>query len=51
MSDLALVVILSIGDLVACLIGKVLGRTFRIDRERARKTGQILLAAVVFGAG
>jgi dolichol kinase len=51
MSDFALAVILSIGDLAACLIGKVLGPTFRIDHEKARKAGAALLVVIVIGAG
>lgn len=50
MSDFALAVIVSIGDLAAWLIGRLLGRTLQIDRDKAVKVGQILLAAIVFGA-
>lgn len=51
MGDFALAVIISIGDLAAWLIGKALGRTFHLDREKAQKIGKILLGSVVIGAG
>jgi uncharacterized membrane protein YeaQ/YmgE (transglycosylase-associated protein family) len=43
--------IVSAGDLVAYIIGKVLGRTFHLDREKARKVGEIVLLSAVIGAG
>ena len=51
MGDFALAVIISAGDLVAYIIGKVLGRTFHLDREKAQKVGQIVFASAVIGAG
>lgn len=51
MSDFALAIIVSIGDLAAWMIGRILGRTWQIDREKARKAAQVLLAAIVIGAG
>ena len=51
MGDFALAVILSIGDLAAYIIGKALGRTFHLDREKAQKVGQIVFTSAVIGAG
>ncbi len=51
MGDFALAVIVSAGDLAAYIIGKVLGRTFHLDREKAQKVGQIVFASAVIGAG
>jgi CDP-diglyceride synthetase len=51
MGDFALAVIISAGDLVAYIIGKVLGRKFHLDREKAQKVGQIVFASAVICAG
>jgi CDP-diglyceride synthetase len=51
MGDFALAVIISAGDLVAYIIGKVLGRTFHLDREKAQKVGQTVFVSALIGAG
>jgi len=51
MGDFAIAVILSIGDLFAFVIGKVLGRTLQLDRDKAHKIGQLVLASLIIGAG
>lgn len=51
MGDFALAVIVSIGDLCAFVIGKVLGRTLQLDRDKAQKIGQVVFASLIIGAG
>jgi CDP-diglyceride synthetase len=51
MGDFALAVMVSIGDLSAYLMGKILGRTLHLEREKAQEIGQIVVLSLVIGAG
>ena len=51
MGDFALAVIVSTGDLFAHVIGKILGRTIHLEREKAQEIGQIVVLSLVIGAG
>lgn len=40
-----------VAEIVAYVIGKVIGRPFRLDAKRAQRIGEYLVIAVVLGAG
>lgn len=40
-----------VGDAVTCVVGRVVGRVFRIERERALRLGQWLVIGAVAGGG
>jgi hypothetical protein len=41
----------ALGDLVAWVFGKLIGRTFDLDREKAHKIGKITLISIIAGVG
>lgn len=51
MSDFALAVIVSVGDLIACGIGKAIGRTLHVDAQKSQRMGRIVFAVIIVGVG
>ena len=51
MGDFALSAIVSIGDLCAFVIGKALGRTLQLNRDKVQKIGQVVFASLIIGTG
>lgn len=49
MGDLALAVVISIGDLAAYVLGRLLGRKLELSEEKALRAGQIVLASALIG--
>lgn len=41
----------AVAEIVAYVIGKVTGRTFKLDPERAQRIGEYIVMAVIIGAG
>jgi len=41
----------AIAEIVAYVIGKVTGRAFKLDPERAQRIGEYTVMAVIIGAG
>lgn len=50
MGELALALLTAIGDLCAYIVGKLIGRTFRLEPEQAWKIGELALALMVAAA-
>lgn len=50
MGELALALLTTIGDLCAYIVGKLIGRTFRLEPEQAWKIGELALALMVAAA-
>ncbi|MCB1928768.1 MAG: hypothetical protein KDH17_12135 [Rhodocyclaceae bacterium] len=48
--DLAEPILAAIGELVACVTGRIIGRTFDLDVERARRIGENVVIGVFLGA-
>lgn len=51
MSDFALAVIVSIGDLIAWGIGKAICRTLHVDAQKSQRMGKIVFAVIIIGVG
>lgn len=51
MGDFALSAIVSIGNLCAFVIGKALGRTLQLNRDKVQKIGQVVFASLIIGTG
>ncbi|MDD3482311.1 hypothetical protein [Azovibrio restrictus] len=50
MGELALALLTAIGDLCAGIVGKLIGRTFRLEPEQAWKIGELALTLMVAAA-